>query len=104
MRPGRGVVVMVGYVFKGREANPNLSATADRWKTTPHPYGYKPADNYFGAVNINESISHLPLLFLNRVQLRFKQPKFHTSLCTWLFLQAESKFQSYLFNKTPVLA
>lgn len=49
-----------------------LSATADHWKTTSHLHDYKPADNYFGAVNINESFTHLTLLFLNRVQLRFK--------------------------------
>lgn len=51
--------------------NPILSATSDCWKTTPYPYGYKPADNYLGAININESFSHLALLFPSWVQFRF---------------------------------
>lgn len=81
-----------------------LSATADCWKTTSHPHDYKLADNDFGAVYINESFTHLTLSLLNRVQFRFKQAKFHTSLCTWLSLQGELKFQNYSSNKTSVLA
>lgn len=49
-----------------------LSVTADPWKITSHPHDYEPTDNYFGAVNINESFAYLTLLHLNRVQFRFK--------------------------------
>lgn len=83
-------------------ANPIFSTTADSWKSTSNSYGYKPANNYLGAVNIDENFSHLTLLFLIWVYVRLKQPQFHTSLCTWLLLLSEPRFQSYLMNRAGV--
>lgn len=77
-------------------------AIADCWKKTSQPQDYKPTDNYFGAVNINESFTLFTLLLLQgAIQI---QTKFHTSLCTWLSLRLKPKFQNYSSNKTSALA